>query len=262
MKLSFIPILLALFLVPHQKAHAYGQTGHRTIGDIAQRHLNDKALAAVQDILGDEELWQASTWPDEMRSNPDHYWQKVAGTFHYINIPEGMTYGEAPKNPKGDAYTALNDFTATLKNPSTNKADKALALRFIVHLVGDMHQPMHFGHAEDWGGNKIKVTFFGKDSNLHSVWDKSLIMSQNLSFTEWVRMLDKADKQTVAKIQSVGPEGWIEEGLEMRGAAYAIGDGKFHYQYIYDNIPTIRRQLLKGGLRLAKYLNDVLGTEN
>lgn len=238
-------------------ALAWGKTGHRVVGEIASRHLTPEASAGVKAILGDQELWQAAYYPDEMRSSYDQFWRYESPVFHYINFPDGISYEDSEKNPKGDAYVGVTNFIATLKNSNSTLEEKQLALRFLTHLAGDLHQPMHAGRAEDKGGNDIKVKWFGEETNLHSVWDTHLVDNQQLSFTEWVRMLDKADAETIAEYQKARPIDWINEIAEMRDGIYDIGDGNFGYQYIYDHTPTVKNQILKGGLRLAGVLNEI-----
>ena len=255
-KAVFIALALTL-TIPASDGLALGKTGHRVVGEIASNHLTPEAQAAVEAILGDEELWQASYYADEMRASYDEFWRYRSAHLHYVNMPDGVSYEDSDKNPKGDAYSAVTGFIATLKNDNTSLEEKALALRFLTHLAGDLHQPMHAGHAEDRGGNSIEVKWFGQDTNLHTVWDSKLIDNQQLSFSEWVRMLDKADDETIRTYQQASPIDWVNEITVLRDGVYDVGDGNFSYQYIYDNTPLIKEQLLKGGLRLAGVLNEI-----
>ena len=166
-------------------ALAWGQTGHRVTGEIAEQYLTPLAQEKIAEIIANESLAEMSTWPDEMRSNPDPFWRKIAGPFHYVTVPEGKTYAEVGPPEKGDSVTALNDFRKILLDDDASLTDKQLALRFIIHIIGDLHQPLHAGNGTDRGGNDVKVRFFGEDSNLHRVWDTNLVDHQKLSFTEW-----------------------------------------------------------------------------
>ncbi|MCK5042025.1 MAG: S1/P1 nuclease [Sphingomonadales bacterium] len=250
-------LAVGFMLLSSNHALAYGKTGHRVVGEIAQRNLTPEAQAAVEAILGGEMLWEASYYPDEMRSSPDPFWRYQSPPLHYINFEDGSSYAEAEKNPKGDAYVAVMGFIETLKNDNATQEEKALALRFLTHLAGDLHQPMHAGRAEDHGGNKIKVRWFGDETNLHTVWDSKLIDNQQLSYTEWVALLDRADAATIALYQQATPMNWVEEISAMRSVVYDVGDGNFSYQYIYDHTPTIKLLLQKGGYRLAGILNEI-----
>lgn len=254
----FTGIFAALMLVS-ASASAYGPTGHRVIAELASRHLSPEAKAAVEAILGDEFMAEAATWPDEMRSNPSDFFRKVAGVYHYVNLPDGVTYEESEKNPAGDAVTALANFTAILKDENAAKEDKALALRFIIHIVGDLHQPLHAGRAEDRGGNRITVVWFEEMSNLHKVWDEDLIDHKGLSFTEWTNFLDRKIKPKHIKAwQQSGPTDWLGELISYRGDIYESSKkGILSWDYVYKYTPLLKSQLSKGGIRLAGYLNEI-----
>lgn len=248
---------VAFMLLSSNQAFALGKTGHRVVGEIAQRNLTPEAQAGVEAILGKEQLWEASYYPDEMRSSPDPFWRYQSPPMHYVNFNDGETYADSEKNPKGDAYVAVIGFIETLKNDSATLAEKQLALRFLTHLAGDLHQPMHAGRAADRGGNLIKVKWFGEETNLHSVWDTYLIDNQQLSYTEWVDLLDRATPETIAEYQKATPMDWINEIAAFREDVYNVGDGNFSYQYIYDYTPIVKQLLQKGGYRLAGILNEV-----
>lgn len=250
--------LVALVLMAGHAAQAYGPTGHRVIAELASRHLTPEAAAAVKELLGDDFMAEAANWPDEMRSSPDEFWRRTANSFHYINLPDGQTYEESTKNPAGDAITALAAFTATLKDKDAPLAERQKALRFIIHIVGDLHQPLHAGRAEDWGGNRIDVVWFEEMSNLHKVWDEDLINYKLLSFTEWVRFLEpKIKPDHIAEWQDSEPLDWVRELIAMRGGIYDVGSGILSYDYVYKYTPVIKSQLSKGGIRLAGYLNKL-----
>lgn len=250
--------LLALMLVVTSQASAYGPTGHRIIAELAMRHMTPEARAAVEAILGDEFMAEAATWPDEMRSNPSEFFQREASPYHYINLPDGVSYEDSEKNPAGDAITALAKFTATLKDDAASADEKALALRYIIHLVGDLHMPLHAGRSSDRGGNRIDVVWFEEITNLHTVWDERLIQHKRLSFTEWTRFLDKKIKPAhVAEWQTAKPTDWVAELISLRGDIYENGHGLLSWDYVYKYTPVIKSQLSKGGVRLAGYLNEI-----
>src|SRR5438270_9781652 len=161
---------------------SWGVLGHRTVGLIAERHLTPKAKAAVQSLLGSETLEQVSTWADEIRSDPAY---KNAAPWHYINLPLGLTRQQFDKEVTGmtspNVYEALLRMEHDLTAPGTSREQKVVALKFIVHFVGDIHQPMHVSRAEDQGGNKIQVNYEGKGTNLHALWDSRLIEHEGLT---------------------------------------------------------------------------------
>jgi hypothetical protein len=256
MRLLIIILLAAMvFAVP---ATAYGPTGHRVIAELAFRHLSPEAKAAIEEILGDEFMAEASTWPDEMRSSPDPFFGRTAAPFHYINLPDGVSYEESEKNPAGDAITALADFTAQLKDKSLPVEQRALALRYIIHIIGDLHQPLHAGRASDRGGNRIDVVWFEELTNLHMVWDERLIQHKQLSYSEWTDFLGKKIKPgQVSEWQNTLPTDWVAELISYRGDIYESSTGILSWDYVYKYTPLVKSQLSKGGVRLAGYLNDV-----
>lgn len=252
----FLSLLVGLNLVWASSAAAYDKTGHRVVAELAERHLSDVARKNIREILGNVSLASVASWADEMKSNPDKFWRGV-NVYHYLNVPVGQTFENTKRNPAGDVLSAYEEFIATLKSAESTRAEKEYALKFLVHIVGDMHQPMHFGHASDQGGNKVIVMWFKKVTNLHTVWDSHLVGKEKLSFTEWSDFLDKASPEQIAEYQKATPIDWVQEGLAMRDGIYDVGDRNFSWDYVYKYRPVIREQLLKGGMRLAGVLNAV-----
>ena len=235
-------------------ALAWGKTGHRVTAAVADEHLSGLARAHVRQILGVESLEEASTWPDEMRSNPDTFWQKTASPWHYVTLG-GFHYDEAP--PVGDSVTALERFSAVLRDPHASREDKQLALRFVVHIIGDLHQPLHAGRPGDRGGNDVKVTWFGRSTNLHAVWDSALVDEEQLSFTEWAQRLNRhTTPQQVIQWWVENPIVWIAESAQIRDTIYP-DSAELGYDYIYQQTPTVKRRLAQAGVRIAAYLNEL-----
>ena len=249
-----LPLVL-LVLVP-RPALSWGPTGHRAVGRVAERHLSEAAARGVAAILGSESLAQASTWPDEIKSDPawDPTW-KVTAPWHYVTIDDGATYDTAPKDPSGDVIEAIGRFLKTLRDPQAEREKKIVALRFLVHLVGDIHQPLHVGRNGDQGGNGIKLTWFNADTNLHAVWDEKIIESEKLSFSELAELIDHPTDTEVRTWQSGGVLDWAGESMAVRARVYALGDGKLGYPYAYQNGPLVKRRILQAGIRLAGILN-------
>lgn len=253
-------ILLATLLLAAGPAQAWSQTGHRVTGAIADAHLGPKARAGLKDLLGTEGLAEASTWPDFMRASPDAFWQKQAGPWHYVTIPEGKTYLQAGTPPQGDALTALKRFSATVRNPGAPLAERQLALRFIVHIVGDLSQPLHVGRGDDRGGNDVKVTFFGRPTNLHAVWDGDLVETEGLSYTEWTSwLLAAATPAQMRDWSSADPQQWVADSAAIREQVYPPTP-ELGYAYVFQQREQVRQQLSKGGFRLAAYLNALFDT--
>lgn len=258
----FVTAAAFAFAITPAPALAWGKTGHRVVAAIADAQLSGLARAHVKEILGQaESLDEAANWPDEMRSYPSPFWQKTSTPWHYVTL-NGIVYDHAP--PEGDALEALNKYSATLRDPSATLADKQLALRFIVHLVGDLHQPLHVGKCCDRGGNDIKVKWFGRDVNLHSVWDSALVDEQQLSFTELTAKLQRhTSNADVIAWWDINPRDWISESGQIRDTIYPrpSTDAKkvpeLSYSYVFQNTPIMERRLKQAGVRLAAYLNAI-----
>lgn len=254
----FILALLCCAL-PASPAFAWGQTGHRVTGAIAENYLSGVARANVRLLLGPESLAQAATWPDEMRSDQAEFWQKTADPWHYVTVPAGSTHAATGSPPEGDAVAALARFAETLRNPASSPPDKRLALRFVVHIIGDLHQPLHAGRPGDRGGNDVKVTWFGDPTNLHSVWDSKMLDSRQLSHSELAGWLagSIAPEQVIAW-SNPDPEAWIAESVALRETVYPA-DPKLSYAYPYRHRDALDGRLSRAGVRIAAYLNRVFG---
>ena len=266
-------LLAAAAAVIPSPALAWGKTGHRVVAAIADTQLSGLARANVEQILGPgETLDEAANWPDEMRSAPGEFWEKTATPWHYVTL-NGIIYDHAP--PEGDALEALAKFSKTLRDPNASLADRQMALRFVVHLVGDLHQPLHNGKCCDRGGNDVKVNWFGKPTNLHAVWDSQLVDEEQLSFTELAAKLERhmSDRQLI-DWWDINPRDWISESAEYRDSLYptaadmpkpkgekvkkgqpVLPDLSFSYAYRFT--PLMEQRLSQAGVRLAAYLNWV-----
>jgi hypothetical protein len=266
-------LALAAASVP-APALAWGKTGHRVVAAIADTQLSGLARAQIGQILGPgQSLADVANWPDEMRSAPGVFWQKTATPWHYVTL-NGIIYDHAPL--EGDALEALGRFSKTLQNPNATLADRQLALRFIVHLVGDLHQPLHVGKCCDRGANDVKVTWFGKPTNLHAVWDSQLVDNEQLSFSELADKLERhMSNGDVIRWWDINPRDWISESAEIRDTLYPTEADKpeaaparemkkseaplpdLSYDYVYKFTPLMERRLSQAGVRLAAYLNAI-----
>jgi nuclease S1 len=238
--------------------HAFGQTGHRITGAIADKHISNETRLALSEIIGNETLAEASTYADEMKSNPDEFWQKRANSYHYVTVPEGKIYQDVGSPKRGDAFEAIKNYSNLVRDPLASKQDKAMAIKFIVHLIGDLHQPLHVGNGTDRGGNDLKLKFFGNDSNLHRIWDSGMINRKQLSFTEWTNWLNRTiSKQDITNWKQTDPLIWINESMQIRNTIYPTS-ASIKYRYMYDNIPVLKIRLKQAGIRIAAYLDELL----
>jgi len=238
---------------------SWGKIGHRVVGEIAQKNLSNAALKAVKDLAGDEELWKASTWPDEIRSDPK---RSATSFWHYVSIPTGKTYLDQKRNKDGDVIEALYRFEDVLRNEKASKEERLEALRFIVHFLGDLHQPLHVGLAEDRGGNSIRVKWFKDETNLHQVWDEALIDFEQLSYTEYANALNHVSSDDRKEWEKGTFVSWAQESQDLRPKVYDIPENKnLSYEYSFKVKPVVELRLKQAGIRLAYVLNRIFSKE-
>jgi hypothetical protein len=251
-------IILCLFFGTLQNtyAEAWGKTGHRVIGVIAQKHLTPKAAEQVKALLGGLSLAFVSTYADEIRSD-DRY--DHLAPWHYVNMDQNTRYNKANKNPKGDIVTAIQSCIEILKNPSSSKQNKTFHLKLLVHFIGDIHQPFHAGRKEDKGGNSIDLFWFGKRTNLHRLWDTDLIEHYNMSYSELAANLPKHTSEQKREIMAAPLLDWVNQSQDLANTLYdkTPQGSRLGYVYHYQNFETVCTQLLDAGLRLAATLNTI-----
>jgi len=252
--------VIALFLIVPlfiSQAMAWGQTGHRVVGLVAQEHLSKKAQKKVMQVLENNSLAEVSNWMDDIKSdaayNHTHDW-------HWVTIPDGMKYEQTQKNPKGDLLMKIEEIVAALKAHNLSSEKEQENLKYLVHLVGDLHQPLHVGGKDDTGGNAVKLQWFGQSSNLHRVWDSDIIEGKDLSYSELAYFLGQPTKEQVKTWQASTVRDWTYGMMVYRPQVYNLpADSKLGYRYSYDNFNTIQQLLLQGGVRLAGLLNEIYG---
>jgi hypothetical protein len=254
--------LLVLAALP-LRLWAWGAEGHRAIGNIAEHYLTAKARQNLAAILGTQSLTMISTLPDEMRYLPEF---KDTAPWHYVNTAAGLAHDPYLAAVKGqttpNAYTALLAQLAIAKDASKSAAERKQALYFVVHIVGDVHQPMHTGHAEDKGGNDIKMTYRGKDTNLHSLWDSGLIDYQGLSYTEMGQQYSVLPSAERKQWQATtDPAEWLWESYQISSKLYdeAAQNPNPDYRYYPAHADVMKQRIEQAGVRLAAMLNAAFG---
>jgi hypothetical protein len=252
LKISFVIVLFSINL----SVFGWGATGHRTVGLIAQRNLTPTAKKKLEKILKGESLAMVSTWMDDIRSDSTY---DYTSDWHWVTVENGKTYDESPKNPKGDVIMTLERLIAELKAKKVTGRTEAEYIKMIIHLVGDIHQPLHVGCCDDAGGNRVRLKWFRDDSNLHRVWDSDMIDLSKLSYTELADALGKPTKGEVAGLQKATVRDWANESMGMRKQVYDIGDGNLGYRYSYQNLDSAKKRMLQAGIRLAGILNSIYG---
>lgn len=253
MKKLFV-ILIGLVLVT--EGFGWGATGHRATGLIAERYLSKKAKKKIDAILGGESLAMVSTWMDEIRSDSTY---NYTTDWHWTTIPDGGKYEDVESNPDGKVIVMIEKIIGELKRGGLSAKQEQEYLKMLVHMIGDMHQPLHVGKPGDRGGNDVKVKWFRADSNLHRVWDSEMIDDTKLSYTELADALGKPGKDKLAKWQQGTVRDWALESVSYRPQVYDIGNGSLSYSYSYKYLPIAKERLLQAGIRLAALLNTIYG---
>lgn len=253
--------LSALSATDAAPAAAWGAMGHRIVAQIAWDQLTPAARKAVTDLLEGEPLAEAATWADRIRSE-----RRETGPLHYVNVPAGSAAWDSVRWCKDGACVvgAVNRYRDILADRNRPKADRAEALRFLIHFVGDMHQPLHVGDRGDRGGNDVKVLWRGKETNLHAVWDTDLLVAWAPSEGSYLRTLRRGVQrmrpETRRAAESGSVEGWAMDGTALAAQVVyqAVPGTDPGPAYLRAAGPVLDLTLTRAGLRLAALLNAAL----
>jgi hypothetical protein len=254
---------LLLLVVPH-RALAWGRLGHRASAQLAESRLAPQARAVVGELLEPgESLADASTWADENS-------REIRGSaaWHFVNVPVwSPRYDPRDCRPQGCVVSKIAEFRAVLNDRNAPRARRRMALRFFVHLVQDLHQPMHVADRNDRGGNDLQLRYGRYDNtNLHQVWDSGLISRGYHNETILLGKLEDLARQAESRHWLVGrAEDWADESLEVGRRAYLIPGSHATLQpgdtlgpaYEAENTPLAADRLARAGVRLAYLLNEI-----
>lgn len=261
-------LLMSLIAVPAAPAGAtsapdalrWGRLGHRVIARVAAAQLNDAAKQQVRYLLGQETLASIASWGDEIRNE-----RPETGNWHYIDIPiTDSLYRPERYCPDGCVIEAVKTQLAILANRSNSRSARAEALKWVVHLVEDLHQPLHVGERGDKGGNDVKITWEGKPSNLHRLWDSQMLESAGLDENAWVTRFEReiAQRGDLLQIRMGTPESWaMESHAVSRDVVYPFLPQSLEVdRHYYDQVHIVLEdRLFRASVRLASVLNGVLG---
>lgn len=253
-KKGFVLLQLCVFSL---YSMAYDALGHRIVADIAYTNLTAKAKKQCDKVLGKHGIIYAATWADEVRSDKQY---DYSYKWHYQNLKDSLSIEQLDqlfKNPTAEGehlFFALEQLSTRLKKDKND----AEAMKFLVHFMADLHQPMHLGRSEDLGANKISVQWFGKSTNLHAVWDGMITEGQKMSYSEYSRFLQdsfekiKTNKQAESLLQSA------YNVYLLRTDIYSYGvSEKNNYNYVYKFSRRNNEMLYSAGIQLAKRLNEL-----
>lgn len=253
----FIVIIMVLFW---QKAWAWGTMGHMVVAQVAENNLSSTAKKSVNKMLLGKSLADVANWADSIKSRPEWAHSKP---WHFVDIPDGEDYSTVEHTHDGDVVTAITEMVDVLKSKTANPIEKENALKFIVHFVGDIHQPLHVGKPDDRGGNSLQVVFEGRKTNLHALWDTIMIMKSPMDYVKYAASLETQSFQLPPyDIQEITFSRIISECMGARKGIYDFKNAsvqpiKLEPAYFNKNLALMNAQLLTGGKRLAILLNAI-----
>jgi S1/P1 Nuclease len=250
--------LLLLLLIVSFSLISWGPLGHQAVGYIAESHLTPVAAQKIKELLGNETLADVSTYADELR--PDTNFNFMA-PWHYIDVPPNEDFSQfeisvyTMKEP--NVYSALQHWEKVLSNPKANRSLRIFALKMIVHLVGDLHQPLHVARSEDKGGNLLPVWFGNDSTSFHWMWDTKLIEHRGLSSKDFASLCDTAGPVAIIQWQSDSLINWLYESNQICNQLYKQNPKgrKFGEDYYNNYIGLIEKRIDQAGIRLAGVLN-------
>jgi len=264
---GLLPAAALLWLARPAPAYGWGDAGHHIVAGIAAGQLTAQARQNVNQLLHGRSLESVSTFADHYRLIDTN-----TAPWHFVDIPVSATRYDQKRDCEahhGCVVEELEHFERVLADRRASRTNRVFALMFVVHLVGDLHQPLHCADNNDRGGNDVKVDFFGETNspagglwNLHAVWDSGLIEHRGLSEVKYVRTLTAGlAPQTIAAMQTGTLIEWaLQSHSNAVHFAYAIPTDHHLASAYYRKVrPVLDDSLLKGGLRLARVLNEALG---
>lgn len=251
-----ICLLGVLFLMP-QVTFAWGLIGHRVIGELAQKNMNSKAQKRVDAVLQHASVAMVANWGDFIRSDEKY---KDRDVWHYKDIAVGMDREgfdkEVVTKNNGEVVFRVQELIAKLKKDPNNEED----LKMLIHLIGDMHMPLHMGHPEDKGGNSVRLTWLGRNISLHSLWDEALIDFQKLGYAEYADHLYRTQGIKVEKFQPSLVLDWAWETYQTAQKVYdSAPEAENVYKYDYKYLSLLEERLALAGAHLASVLNYIYG---
>ncbi len=254
-------LVLAVLLALPAPAFAWGRNGHRASARLAESRLTPEAKAAIRAILDEgETLADASTWADEhSRDVPG------SASWHYVNVPIDAPRYDDRYCRDNCVVSRLAEFRRILADPTAPGPRRRMALRYVAHLVQDLHQPLHVGDRRDRGGNAVQVTFFDDDStNLHQVWDSGILRREFRNERAVTAALFEVARRPTSRDWTGGKaEDWADESLAAARNAYLVpgtdrmirSGERLGREYQDVQIRVVVERLTKAGLRLSEILN-------
>lgn len=253
MKKLLIFVLNILFI---DQSFGWGAKGHAIIAEIAVSHMEPKIYLQVQQMLAGQPLEKVAVLADRLRQTPKY---KFLEPYHYVNFDKDESYQISDIANQKDLIIAIAQYENVLRSEISNLKAKQQALKFLIHFVGDIHQPLHVGYTSDKGGTKIKIQWFNSQTNLHKLWDEHLIEYQNLKLKNYIKYINHITYNRKVKIQESSVIDWFQESRDAVPYLYDISTGKnAEYNYNFRHIKFLNSRLLAAGIRLGWLIENIL----
>jgi hypothetical protein len=268
--------LFVLFALLPLHAYAWGSKGHAVVAELAERGLSPNVAAQVRQLNFGAPLREIASLPDDWRAEETKgLRQGDTGALHYSNTPNDQAMFDRARDCKDDqcVVAAIEKYSAILKDKSQPRDKRREAMIYVVHFMGDLHQPLHAAGGQvkddqtgqmvmDRGGNLVKIRFLGIETNLHSAWDSALIDWGPAKVDDYVDHLVEYEMRgrSVDELQRGSVVDWFNEShYAAVHDAYDVGNGTLGGEYAQKNIGIVYERLLRGGLRLRRVLEEALG---
>jgi hypothetical protein len=253
---KFLTTTAFIFLLVTQ-TFAWGQLGHYLIGYMAEKQMKKSVRKKVEKVLSPMSIGRSGTWMDEIKSDRTF---DYANSWHYMTSLQGE-YDESIQEKGGNVYAEINRIKNELKAGNIDPKKESELLKMLIHLVEDIHQPLHVGTGEDRGGNDVKLEYFGRPTNLHAVWDSGILDGKAMSYTEIGDELSRRlNKGVIDGYRAGGIDTWLSEAVAARPSVYNLPESKkISYEYGYENSPLLEERLIAASVRLAQILEEIYG---
>ncbi len=254
--LGALALLCLGSLAAAQRAYGFGPAGHRIAGLVAEAYLCAEARVEIDRLGEGDGLAELGTWADRIRTQSP--WDD-SGPWHYVNIADGDSFDDYRSPPEGDALWAITHFHSRLRSENLTREQRSEALKFLVHFVVDLHQPLHVGRRTDRGGTTTEVFLGEQRISLHRFWDTDAIRDDDLPVAHYARNVMPMATLLATGHRPSPPRQWAAEGLSLRSIVYAFDPETRRLDEDYLRIASdlVRLRLIQAGLRLAAQLNDV-----
>lgn len=257
MSIKRVLFLSSMLCMMSYQTFAWGQIGHYVIGYMADMQLRKSVRKKVERVIYPMSIGRTGPWMDEIKSdnNFNHTFP-----WHFMTSEHGE-YNEAIQEKGGNIYQEILRLKTELKAGNLSPQKESEMLKMLIHLVEDIHQPLHVGTGQDRGGNDVKVLYFNRETNLHAVWDSGMIDNQSMSYTEIGNELSRRiNPELERKYRNSTIDDWVAEAVALRPMVYQLPENnKLSYQYGYENYKYVEERLIAASIRLAQILEEIYG---